>query len=118
MFFTFFIYFQEEMSAKLPLLREDIHLGEATVLKVFNLSGKRKASVAGCRVKQGQLRRKETYRVVRNNQVIFEGTELSISPTYVVNVFVSVSFLSHRNDLFKVLLLKGLLFVLKAICPA
>ena len=64
---------KEEMSAKLPLLREDIHVGEATVLKVFHLSGKRKASVAGCRVKQGQLRRNETYRVIRNDQVIFEG---------------------------------------------
>ena len=64
------------MSAKLPLLREDIHVGEATVLKVFHLSGKRKASVAGCRVKQGQLRRKEMYRVYRNNQVIFEGKNL------------------------------------------
>ncbi|CAB3989698.1 Hypothetical predicted protein [Paramuricea clavata] len=64
---------KEEMSAKLPLLREDIPVGEATVLQVFHLSGKRKASVAGCRVKQGQLRRKETYRVYRNNQVIFEG---------------------------------------------
>lgn len=64
---------KEEMSAKLPLLREDIPVGEATVLQVFHLSGKRKASVAGCRVKQGQLRRKETYRMYRNNQVIFEG---------------------------------------------
>ena len=69
---------KEEMSAKLPLLREDIHAGEATVLKVFHLSGKRKASVAGCRVKQGQLRRSETYRVIRNGQVIFEGNLLSM----------------------------------------
>ena len=65
------------MSAKLPLLREDIHVGEATVVKVFHLSGKRKASVAGCRVKQGQLRRNETYRVIRNNQVVFEGRIVS-----------------------------------------
>ncbi|XP_028409654.1 translation initiation factor IF-2, mitochondrial-like isoform X2 [Dendronephthya gigantea] len=64
---------KEEMSAKLPLVREDIPIGEATVLKVFQLSGKRKATVAGCRVKQGQLRRKESYRVYRNNQAIFEG---------------------------------------------
>lgn len=66
------------MSAKLPLLREDIHVGSATVLKVFNLSGKRKASVAGCRVKQGQLQRNETYRVCRNNQVIFEGSYIVV----------------------------------------
>ena len=61
------------MSAKLPLLREDTYIGEATVLKVFELSGKRKATVAGCRVKQGQLRRKESYRIYRNSKVVFEG---------------------------------------------
>ena len=61
------------MSTKLPLLRVDIPLGEATILKVFHLSGKRKASVAGCRVKQGLLRKKETYRIHRDKDVIFEG---------------------------------------------
>ena len=61
------------MSAKLPLIREDTPVGEATVLQVFHLTGKRKALVAGCRVKQGQLRKNETYRIHRNKDVIFEG---------------------------------------------
>ncbi|XP_046849305.1 translation initiation factor IF-2, mitochondrial-like [Xenia sp. Carnegie-2017] len=64
---------KDEMSLKLPLVSEDIPVGEATVLQVFHLSGKRKASVAGCRVKQGQLKKKEMYRVYRNSNVIFEG---------------------------------------------
>lgn len=64
------------MSLKLPLVSEDIPVGEATVLQVFHLSGKRKASVAGCRVKLGQLKKREIYRVHRNSNVIFEGINI------------------------------------------
>ena len=48
--------------------------GEAVVQKVFQLTGSKKATVAGCRVKQGAMTRKGTkYRVIRDGQVTHEG---------------------------------------------
>ena len=57
-------------------IQEETITGEAAVLKVFTLSGARKATVAGCRVKTGSLARNSLYRIIRNNDVIFEGEQL------------------------------------------
>ncbi|KAL9952655.1 hypothetical protein ACROYT_G039939 [Oculina patagonica] len=62
-----------ELSNKLPPVHEESITGEAAVLKVFHLSGARKATVAGCRVKTGSIVRNNLYRITRNNSVIFEG---------------------------------------------
>lgn len=64
---------QDELSNRLPPIQEETLNGEAAVLKVFHLTGSRKAVVAGCRVKRGSLVRDSLYRITRNDEVIFEG---------------------------------------------
>lgn len=70
------ILFQNELSKKLPPIREETVLGEAAVLQVFHLTGSRKAVVAGCRVKKGSLAGDSLYRVIRNGEVLYEGESL------------------------------------------
>lgn len=64
---------KDELSSRLPPIEEETFTGEAAVLKVFHLTGSRRAVVAGCRVKKGSLVRDNLYRVVRNEEVVFEG---------------------------------------------
>ncbi len=47
--------------------------GRAEVLQTFQLTGKRRAAVAGCKVISGTLTRKDTFRVLRGGVSIFEG---------------------------------------------
>lgn len=64
---------KDELSNRLPPMEEETAIGEAAVLQVFHLTGSRKAVVAGCRVKKGSLSRDNLYRVIRNNEVLYEG---------------------------------------------
>lgn len=65
---------KDEISRKMPPLHEESVNGEAAVLKVFKLTGSRKATVAGCRVMTGTLvRGKTSYKILRNKNTIFEG---------------------------------------------
>ena len=64
---------QGELSDRLPPIQEENLTGEAAVLKVFHLTGMRRAVVAGCRVKKGSLVRDDLYRVFRNDELIYEG---------------------------------------------
>ena len=58
----------------MPPLHEESVNGEAAVLKVFKLTGSRKATAAGCRVMTGTLVRGKTlYKILRNKSTIFEG---------------------------------------------
>ena len=43
------------------------------LLQVFDLTGKKKNVVAGCRVNSGFLQRKGTFKVVRKGKVVHEG---------------------------------------------
>lgn len=48
--------------------------GEANVLQEFQVSeGKKKVPVAGCRCVKGSLVRNALYRVIRAQEVVFEG---------------------------------------------
>ena len=53
--------------------REEVVVGEAEVLKVFHLTGTRRARVGGCRVRKGQLIKDGVYRVWRGDEVIHYG---------------------------------------------
>ncbi|XP_072295692.1 translation initiation factor IF-2, mitochondrial [Eucyclogobius newberryi] len=66
---------KEELSQKLPPETQQSILGEASVLAVFSVSvGKRKVPVAGCRVQRGTLTKRHRFRVLRGNQVLWEGS--------------------------------------------
>ncbi len=61
---------QEVLERQLPPVWEEEVVGEAVILKVFKLTGARRASVGGCRVKQGKLVRNAHYRIVRDGEVL------------------------------------------------
>lgn len=53
-----------------PEFKEN-HLGKAEVLAVFRIS--KLGNIAGCRVREGEIRRSGKVRVIRGSQTIFEG---------------------------------------------
>ncbi|CAM9120835.1 unnamed protein product [Choristocarpus tenellus] len=63
------------MSAMLPLQKEDVLVGAAEVLQLFDTvsKGNQRNVVAGCNVTQGKLKRSETFRVLRGGKILFDG---------------------------------------------
>ncbi|XP_050685340.1 translation initiation factor IF-2, mitochondrial-like [Leptidea sinapis] len=65
---------KKEINARIPSTKREEIIGEAKVLQQFQVSeGKKKVPVAGCRCTKGSLMRNAQYRVVRGEQVVFEG---------------------------------------------
>ncbi|XP_047537062.1 translation initiation factor IF-2, mitochondrial [Vanessa atalanta] len=65
---------RDQLSARLPRRQQEELLGEANVLQQFHVSeGKKKVPVAGCRCVKGSLARNALYRVVRGQDVVYEG---------------------------------------------
>ncbi|PZC81791.1 hypothetical protein B5X24_HaOG212005 [Helicoverpa armigera] len=65
---------KEEISARIPKTTEEEIIGEANVLQEFIVTeNKKKVPVAGCRCVKGTLNRNALYRVIRGQEVIFEG---------------------------------------------
>lgn len=66
---------KEELSSKLPPLRSENVVGEATVLAMFDVSvGKKKVTVAGCRVQKGHLDQRLKFRLIRGRDTVWEGS--------------------------------------------
>jgi translation initiation factor IF-2 len=55
---------------------KEVELGRANVMMVFKVS--KQGFIAGCRVASGVLRRNAKFRVIRNEQVVFEGEAASL----------------------------------------
>ncbi|XP_064623673.1 translation initiation factor IF-2, mitochondrial-like [Lineus longissimus] len=67
------------LTGRLPLQKVDEVLGEADVKQIFEVKdGKKKVLVGGCRCTKGVLQRKEKFKVVRNGEVVHEGSLLSL----------------------------------------
>ncbi|XP_026318056.1 translation initiation factor IF-2, mitochondrial isoform X2 [Hyposmocoma kahamanoa] len=65
---------RDEISARMPLAREEEALGEAKVLQRFTVTeGKRKVPVAGARCVKGALHRDARFRLLRDGRVVHEG---------------------------------------------
>ncbi|EDQ91944.1 uncharacterized protein MONBRDRAFT_17831 [Monosiga brevicollis MX1] len=67
---------EQDLLSMLPPLMVEKQVGKAKVLQVFNLTGKRKSTVAGCRVLTGSLVKAHRFKVLRKGEEIHEG-ELS-----------------------------------------
>ena len=66
------------MSEQLPRIVTTTVVGTADVLARFEIAGPNKVpvAIAGCRVKDGNLLRNGTYRLIRNGKTLFEGLRL------------------------------------------
>ena len=60
---------QDHVEGCLSWREEEEVVGEAVVLRTFQLSGAKAASVGGCRVKSGRLLRSATFRLLRDGEV-------------------------------------------------
>ncbi|GFR85012.1 translation initiation factor IF-2 [Elysia marginata] len=65
----------ERLNSKLPKIEEEVALGEAKVLQVFQITlpNKKKSSVAGCRCVFGNMSKKLGVKVIRNNDTVYKG---------------------------------------------
>ncbi|XP_023936314.1 translation initiation factor IF-2, mitochondrial [Bicyclus anynana] len=65
---------KQELSARIPSRQEEELIGEANVLQQFQVSeGRKKVPVAGCRCVKGSLARNALYKVIRGQEVVYEG---------------------------------------------
>ncbi|CAG0923027.1 unnamed protein product, partial [Notodromas monacha] len=68
-----------EINSRLPPAKMPEIVGTADVLQEFLISdGRKKLPVAGCRCVQGSLKKKLSFRVRRNEEVIYDGAVTSI----------------------------------------
>ncbi|CDW52800.1 translation initiation factor IF 2 [Trichuris trichiura] len=72
--------FRKELSSRLPLVQDEIILGAADVVKEFLVSdvGKKKTPVAGCEVTKGTISKQDYVRVLRGDEVLYEGEIVSM----------------------------------------
>jgi translation initiation factor IF-2 len=71
---------REDAEARLTPLRNTVVLGEASVLRIFDVDVKRvgQAQIAGCRVGKGAMSRRAVGRVLRNGKTVAEAPFVSM----------------------------------------
>ncbi|CAF3332846.1 unnamed protein product [Rotaria sp. Silwood1] len=70
---------KDELTKRIPPTEEDVQTGSADVLQVFEITERnKKIPVAGCRVTDGSLEKKQLFKLIRNGQVIHRDTLSSL----------------------------------------
>lgn len=65
---------KDEISRNIPVKQEEEIVGEADVLQNFEINEKKKkVPVAGCRCETGILKKEHRFKLIRNDEVIFDG---------------------------------------------
>ncbi|KTW27288.1 translation initiation factor IF-2 [Pneumocystis carinii B80] len=72
--YTLLDYIKEELSLLMPLIEKHHVVGEAKILKIFNITNKKSSkAVAGCIVINGVINKNEKIRIVRDQKIIWKG---------------------------------------------
>ncbi|XP_018351369.1 PREDICTED: translation initiation factor IF-2, mitochondrial isoform X2 [Trachymyrmex septentrionalis] len=70
---------KKEINLRLPRVDAEEVIGEANVLQEFEITDKKnKVKVAGCRCIKGKLKKNATYRLMREQEVLFTGKLMSM----------------------------------------
>ncbi|CAF1320627.1 unnamed protein product [Rotaria sordida] len=70
---------KNELTKRIPSIEEDVQTGSADILQVFEITERnKKIPVAGCRVTEGSLEKKQLFKLIRNGQVIHRDTLSSL----------------------------------------
>lgn len=70
---------KDELTKRIPFTEEDVQTGSADVLQTFDITDRnKKIPVAGCRVTDGSLEKKQLFKLIRNGQVVHRGEIVSI----------------------------------------
>lgn len=70
---------KDELTKRIPATEEDVQTGSADVLQIFEINERnKKVPIAGCRVTDGTLEKKQLFKLVRNGQVIHRGKSIRI----------------------------------------
>ena len=93
------LFFSNLMICNLLRISYDFFLGEADVLKEFEINeGRKKVKVAGCRCIKGVLKKSGLYKLVRNGEVLFRGTYL----LQIIDYLVFILFKLMSDSLFRI----------------
>jgi translation initiation factor IF-2 len=80
---------KDELTKRIPSTEDDLQTGCADVLQTFDINERnKKIPVAGCRVVDGSLEKKQLFKLVRQGQVIHRGLSLlSLSLISIMFIF-------------------------------
>ncbi|XP_034115801.2 translation initiation factor IF-2, mitochondrial [Drosophila albomicans] len=66
---------KKQLSSQLPAVEVEESLGEANVLQNFFINeGRKEIPVAGCRCTKGVLKKSQRFRLLRDDEIIYDGT--------------------------------------------
>ncbi|CRL07355.1 CLUMA_CG020333, isoform A [Clunio marinus] len=67
-------HLKKEINSKIPPVDVEEFVGEANVLQIFQITeGRKEVTVLGCRCTKGVLKKNQKYRLMRHDEVIYEG---------------------------------------------
>ena len=93
------------LEERLPLVITKRVLGEAEIAQVFdlNVKGRVRVPIAGCRVRNGEITKKNPIRILRGGDVVFEGMSFiplrhSLPLPFILHMFCGLNEFSHSKN--------------------